>query len=121
MANPNGRKGSKWETDLLKFFRSIGLWVERLTKAGAKDEGDIVTIIAGKTYILELKNVKKMDLPKFWSEAEVEAENYAKARGLPENPLHYVIVKRRNSSIEKAWVIQDLRQWLKEKTGDEQD
>jgi hypothetical protein len=67
------------------------------------------------TYILELKNVKKLDLPKFWSEAEVEALNYAKARGIGEVPLHYVIVKRRNSGIENAWVIQDLKQWLKEK------
>jgi Holliday junction resolvase len=116
VANPNGRKGSKFEIDVLKFFRKMGLWIERLTKAGANDEGDLVTIIAGKTYILELKNVKKIDLPRFWEEAEVEAINYAKARDLQEVPLHYVIVKRRNTSIDRAWVVQDLTQWLKEKT-----
>ena len=115
MANPNGRKGSQFETDVMKFLRSVGLLAERLTKAGSKDEGDIVCVVTGKTYILELKNVKKLDLPKFWSEAEVEALNYAKARGIGEVPLHYVIVKRRNSGIESAWVIQDLKQWLKEK------
>jgi len=54
-------------------------------------------------------------LPEFWREAEVEALNYAKARGIGEVPLHYVVVKRRNSGIENAWVIQDLKQWLKEK------
>jgi Holliday junction resolvase len=115
VANPNGRKGSQFETDVMKFLRSVGLLAERLTKAGSKDEGDIVCVVAGNTYILELKNVKKLDLPKFWSEAEVEALNYAKARGIGEVPLHYVIVKRRNSGIESAWVIQDLKQWLKEK------
>lgn len=115
MANPNGRKGSQFETDVMRFLRSAGLLAERLTKAGSKDEGDIVCVVAGNTYILELKNVKKLDLPKFWSEAEVEALNYAKARGIGEVPLHYVIVKRRNSSIESAWVIQDIKQWLKEK------
>ena len=115
MANPNGRKGSQFETDVMRFLRSVGLLAERLTKAGSKDEGDIVCVVAGNTYILELKNVKKLDLPKFWSEAEVEALNYAKARGIGEVPLHYVIVKRRNSGIENAWVIQDLNQWLKEK------
>lgn len=118
MANPNGRKGSGWELDFLKLFRKLGIWVERLTKAGKNDEGDIVAVIANKTYIFELKNVKKMDLPQFWREAEVEAANYAKARSLPEIPLHYVIVKRRNASADKAWVVQDLNQWLKEKTGD---
>ena len=29
--------------------------------------------------------------------------------------MHYVVVKRRNAGIEKAWVVQDLTQWLKEK------
>jgi hypothetical protein len=118
VANPNGRKGSKWETDLLKFFRGIGLWIERLTKAGANDEGDLVTIIAGKTYIFELKNVKKMDLPKFWEEAKVEAKNYAKARNLETVPPAFVIVKRRNHGVEKAWVIQDLDQWIQERVRD---
>lgn len=115
MANPNGRKGAQFETDVMKFLRSAGALAERLTKAGANDEGDLVCIVSGKTYILELKNRKALNLPEFWSEAQVEALNYAKARGLGEVPLSYVIVKRRNASIDKAWVIQDLTQWLKEK------
>lgn len=115
MANPNGRKGAQFETDVMKFLRSVGVLAERLTKAGANDEGDLVCIVSGKTYILELKNRKAINLPEFWSEAQVEALNYAKARGLGEVPLSYVIVKRRNASIDKAWVIQDLTQWLKEK------
>ena len=65
--------------------------------------------------ITELKNRKTISLPEFWREAEVEAENYAKARGLSEVPLHYIILKRRNAGIEQAWVIQDLKQWLAEK------
>ena len=115
MANTNGRKGAQFETDVMKFLRSVGALAERLTKAGANDEGDLVCIVSGKTYILELKNRKALNLPEFWSEAQVEALNYAKARGLGEVPLSYVIVKRRNAGIDKAWVIQDLTQWLKEK------
>ncbi len=115
MANPNGRKGSQFETDVMKWLRKMGVMAERLTKAGAKDEGDMVVIISGETFILELKNRATLSLPEFWREAEVEALNYAKARGIGEVPLHYVIVKRRNSGIENAWVICDLKQWLKEK------
>ena len=115
MANPNGRKGSQFETDVMKWLRKGGAMAERLTKAGAKDEGDMVVIISGETYILELKNRQTLSLPEFWREAEVEALNYASARGLGEVPLHYVVVKRRNAGIDKAWVIQDLTQWLKEK------
>jgi Holliday junction resolvase len=115
MANKNGRKGSQFETDVMKWLRSAGVMAERLTKAGAKDEGDMVVIISGETYILELKNRQTLSLPEFWREAQVEALNYAKARGLGEVPLSYVVVKRRNASIEDAWVIQNLNQWLKEK------
>jgi Holliday junction resolvase len=115
MSQYNKTKGSQFETDVMKWLRKCGVIAERLTKAGAKDEGDIVTVIAGETYILELKNRATLSLPEFWREAQVEALNYSKARGLGEVPLSYVIVKRRNASIDQAWVIQDLAQWLKEK------
>ena len=115
MSQYNKAKGSKFETDVMKWLRSMGVLAERLTKAGSKDEGDMVAVIAGETYILELKNRATLSLPEFWREAEVEALNYAKARGIGEVPLHYVVVKRRNAGIDQAWVIQDLAQWLKEK------
>ena len=90
----------------------LGHFAERLAKAGANDEGDIVTIIAGQTYILECKNRKSINLPQFWAEAQTEAANYAKARGLPVTPPAFVIVKRRNASIADAWVIQPLSEWV---------
>jgi Holliday junction resolvase len=117
MPNPkyNKTKGAAFEIDVMKWFRSLGLLAERLRLAGKDDEGDIVVIIAGKTYVLELKNTVKLSLPEFWRQAQVEALNYAKARGIGEVPPAYVIVKRRNAGIEKSWVIQDLEQWIKEK------
>ena len=115
MSTYNKTKGTKFETDVMKYLRSLGHFVERLAKAGANDEGDLVAIVAGQTYVLELKNRKKIDLPSFWKEAQVEAENYAKARGLASVPLAFVIVKRRNAPTEKAWVIQPLENWAKEK------
>ena len=114
MANPN-RKGNIWEIALLKWFREKGISAERLRLAGKDDEGDLVVIISGKTYILEAKNRKAISLPAFWQEAVTEAKNYAKARGLSQVPPAFVVVKRRNASIEKAFVIQDLDSWLKER------
>ena len=117
MASPkyNKAKGAAFEIDVMKWFRKAGVFAERLRLAGKDDEGDLVCVVAGKTYILELKNTARLDLPEFWRQAEVEALNYAKARGIGEVPLHYVVVKRRNAGIDKAWVVQDLTQWLKEK------
>lgn len=114
MSSYNKAKGSKFETDVMKYLRKLGHFAERLAKAGASDEGDIVAIIAGQTYILECKNRKKLDLPTFWAEAEKEAKNYAKARGLPGSPPAFVIVKRRNASIERAWVVQPLEKWIEQ-------
>ncbi len=115
MANPNGRKGSAFEIGVLKWLRSRGVTAERLRLSGSKDEGDIVAFIAGKTYVLELKNRKAISLPTFWDEAVKEAKNYSKARGLEEAPPSFVVIKRRNASIERAFVIQDLESWLGER------
>lgn len=111
MANPNGRKGAQFETDVTKWIRVHGGIAERLSKAGANDEGDLFVYIQGHYYVLELKNRKKMDLPAFWEEAQVEAKNYAKARGV-DVPQAFVVVKRRNHGIEKSWVITDLEHWM---------
>ena len=112
MSTYGKRKGSTFETSVMKWLRSKKIFAERLTKAGSKDEGDIVTVVGGNTYILELKATKKIDLPQFWREATVEAENYAKARNLEYIPPRFIIIKRRQAPIGKAWVVQDLEQWI---------
>jgi len=113
MSTYGKRKGSLFETSILKWFRSKGVSAERLRLAGKDDEGDLVAIVAGQPYIFELKATVKMDLPQFWREATTEAENYAKARGLDTVPPAYVIVKRRMAGLDQSWVIQDLNQWLR--------
>jgi Holliday junction resolvase len=116
MSSYNKQKGTKFESDVMKYLRKLGHFAERLAKAGANDEGDIVTIIAGQTYILECKNRKSINLPQFWAEAQTEAANYAKARGMVATPPAFVIVKRKQHGVEKAWVIQDLDQWLQDRS-----
>jgi hypothetical protein len=107
------RKGSLFETSILRWLREKGVTADRLARAGSNDEGDIVCLVAGQPYIFELKATAKMDLPQFWREACVEAANYAKARELDVTPPAYVIVKRRMAGLDQSWVIQDLNQWLR--------
>lgn len=114
MANPNGRKGAQFETDVLNELRSNDVEAERLARKGSLDEGDLaVRTKHGRVYILELKNVARWLLNQWWDEATVEAANYAKARGsaLPDG---LVVIKRRNRGINKAWVVSNLEQWIKE-------
>ena len=110
----NRVKGSQFEVDAMKWFRKMGAVAERLRLSGAEDEGDLVVMVAGETYIFELKNTKTLNLKEFWDEAQTEAINYAKHRGI-DRPFSYVLFKRRNAGIDKAWVIQDLTQWLEDK------
>ena len=105
-------KGATFETSVLKWLRNKGISAERLRLAGKADEGDIVCFVSGAPYVLELKATARLDLPSFWREATVEATNYAKARGIDPVPPAYVIVKRRQASIDQAWVVQTLEQWV---------
>lgn len=116
MTNPvaNKRKGAAFELDIVKWFRKLGFNAERLRLAGTQDEGDVVVVVAGQTYLFECKNTAKLELDNFWKQIEVEAKNYAKARKIKQ-PLHYVLWKRKRKGIEKTWVIQSLEQWLEEK------
>ena len=116
MTNPayNKSKGAGFEIAVMKWFRAFGHTIERLRLSGKDDEGDLVLIVSGKPYVFECKNVQKLDLPKFWREASIEAENYAKARGLEVVPPSYIIAKRRNAGIEQSWVITTLEKWTEQ-------
>lgn len=114
------RKGAGFETAVLKWLRGKGILAERLRLAGKQDEGDIVCFVSGSPYVLELKATARLDLPAFWREATTEAANYAKARGISPAPPAYVIVKRRQASIDQAWVVQTLEQWIGEPSDNDQ-
>lgn len=114
MSAKNKRKGSKFEIDVMKWLRKKGYTAERLRLAGSKDEGDLVVYVAGVPYLFECKATKKLDLPQFWRELQTEVLNYAEARELNVNPIGYVVVKKRNGSIDDAWVIQTLSQWSRQ-------
>ena len=118
MSAANKRKGSTFELDVLKWFRKKGYNAERLRLAGSKDEGDLVVYVAGKPYLFECKATKKIDLPQFWRELQAEVINYASARDMAASPIGYVVVKKRNGSIDDAWVIQTLKQRSDQNTKD---
>jgi hypothetical protein len=110
----NKIKGAAFEIDVMKWFRSLGFKAERLRLAGSEDEGDVVVVVAGTTYLFECKNTARLELDEFWRQIEVESKNYAKQRDM-DIPLHYVLWKRKRKGINKTWVIQELEQWLEEK------
>lgn len=111
MANPNGRKGSKFETDIVNYLRSLGLNAERLPRTGAKDQGDGFEVFGdGRLYTMwEAKARARMDLPRYLRELAVEKAEFTRARGLdPWRVSGVVIVKRRMAHIGQSYVVQTV-------------
>lgn len=101
------RKGPLWEVKLLNYLRENGFDVERLRLTGKEDEGDLVVKDFGGVVIVEAKNEKKVDLAGYIREAEAEAENYARHRGIDDGTFvtPVAIIKRRNHGVGKAYVV----------------
>lgn len=113
MSVANKRRGATFELDLLKFFRREGYDAERLRLSGKHDEGDIVVRIGALPYVIEAKNVQKIDLASFVTQAQTEADNYSKARGIM-RPGYAAIIKRRKHPIEQSYVVVPLKEWLEQ-------
>lgn len=105
-------RGAGYEIDITKEFRQLGYDAERLARRGSKDEGDVVIrsdFIGGTIGILECKAPgagNKIDLAGWTKEAQVEASNYAEARGLKrEAILPAVVIKARGKSIADSYLV----------------
>lgn len=97
----------------MHYLRNEGLDVERLRLSGKEDEGDLILKMGGLPYVIEAKNTQRIDLASFVTEAEAEARNYAKHRGI-NLPHHLAIIKRRNHGVGEAYVTLPLHEWLKQ-------
>jgi Holliday junction resolvase len=100
VANPSKRKGTSHEVAVVEFLKANGFeWAERRALAGVNDRGDIAGIPG---VVIECKNEARIDLAGYVDELEVEKRNAGVTTG-------FVVVKRRNKSIERAYVVCELR------------
>lgn len=105
-------RGSGYEVDIKDWFREHGYDAERLARAGSLDEGDVVIrsdFLLGTIGILECKAPgagNAIDLSGWTREAQTEAGNYARARGLDRNAvLAAVLIKARGKSIADSYLV----------------
>ena len=104
-------RGATFETDIRDWFRNHGFDAERLARAGARDEGDVVvkTDFLGSIGILECKAPgagNAISLSGWSQEAQVEATHYAEARGIDRQAvLPAVVIKARGKSIDDAYLV----------------
>ena len=104
-------RGATFESDIRDWFRNHGFDAERLARAGARDEGDVVvkTDFLGSIGILECKAPGangKITLSGWTAEAQIEATHYAEARGIDRRAiLPAVVIKARGKSIDDAYLV----------------
>jgi hypothetical protein len=104
-------RGATFESDIRDWFRNHGFDAERLARAGARDEGDVVvkTDFLGSIGIIECKAPGangKITLSGWTAEAQVEADHYAEARNIDRSAIMpAVIIKARGKSIDDAYLV----------------
>lgn len=110
----NKRKGADFETAIVEWLRSKGLHATRLARRGSRDEGDVAVELGELVYLIEAKNVKTMALSEWLAESQVEASNYAEARGMDDSRvIPLVVVKRRMKGVEQSYAVVELGTFLR--------
>ena len=105
------QRGASFETDIRDWFRANGYDAERLARTGARDEGDVAvrSDFLGSIGVIECKAPgagNSIDLSGWSKEAQVEANHYAAARGLPQEAvLAALIIKARGKSISDSYLV----------------
>lgn len=118
MTNDARRVGSGFETDVLVYLRGRGVQTERLARAGANDEGDLV--LDRGSVVAELKARRdrnsSLNLHAWLGEAEREAECYRTARNLSKAPTPILVVKNPRHKIEDSFVVLRLKDFIDEES-----
>lgn len=105
------QRGARFEVEIRDWFRAHGYLAERLARTGKNDEGDVAISedFLGSIGVIEAKAPGasgRIDLSGWSKEAQVEAQNYAKARSIEEGAvLPAVIIKARGKSIEDSYLV----------------
>ena len=97
MANPSGRKGASWETEVARYLAEYFPAVERRVKNGRYDRGDI----SGLEAVIECKAELKIDLPGYLDELAVECAN-------AETDLGFVFIKNRRHSVGDGYAVMSI-------------
>lgn len=100
MSHPNKRKGTEWETAVTRYLREVvpdGDDIRRVAQTGRMDTGDV----HARPFVLECKNVARVDLAGFTEQARREAENAGLSYGV-------AVVKRRGKGVQHGYVVMTL-------------
>jgi Holliday junction resolvase len=112
--NPSKAKGTKFESDVVKYLTANGYYAERIALAGANDCGDVYAEMDGNRYVIECKAYKSYtpSEEREWREQSMcECMNYTQKTGRVSRQL--LIVKQYGKPIGRSFVhIFDSEGWV---------
>jgi len=113
----NKRNGSRWQSEFRDGMRKAGFDIERLALAGKEDEGDAVVriplTIDMTEYVVVENKAGALKPAEFVREAVVEADHFAKHRGIPRGQVTGIaVVKARGKNWRDAYVITTVREYF---------
>lgn len=101
--NASKVKGTRFETEVVSYLNAHGFpYAERRALHGTDDRGDVAGL---PSWVLECKAHASITLADFMDEVVVEKANAGA-------PFGAAIVKRRNKSVERAYVVIELRDFV---------
>ena len=98
MSNPSKEKGTRFESDIVKWLRASGWDVWRMAQTGQEAQGAIGGLA---DFAIEARNRKKLELAKNVD----DANDRARCKGAK---FGVTIMKRQNRPTEDAYVAMDL-------------
>lgn len=94
-------RGRRFEPKWVQWLRNVGRTAEKVPKAGVNDESDTVSPYVGGHYVMECKSpggLSNVNLLNYFKQAELEASNWAKRRGIdPASVVPVVVVEDHKS------------------------
>jgi len=103
MANPQKRKGTRFESEIRDWLAQVtGRRVERIPAGATLDRGDLTGLDG---VAIECKAVQKIELASITDEAVTEAANVS------DDTLGVAIIKRRGRGPSEAYAVMKLEQW----------
>lgn len=111
MSAANKARGTRWENDIADHVNATGLRARRLQRTGVKDIGDVEIAVGDTVIVVEAKNEKRINLPGYLKEADIEASHYA-AKYKADNVHGVAVVKRRNHGVGTAYAVMELDEFL---------
>lgn len=104
--------GARFEREQAEYIQSAfpGRSIERRVRNGAKDRGDIGGVrneFTGGAVVIECKDTARMELPKWWREAQTERTNDGAEFG--------IIMHKRHGEADPAqqWVTMDAATFVR--------